>query len=159
MYINDEIWNAFTKMDAVSLEWHVKNYAALSAIARESIDRKMDSDRYDRIFRQHAFSMVREFDSLILNGYSEQQAAARLLIKYANLQNKRKAITKKMRFDVLERDGFVCRYCGRKAPDVELEVDHIIPVCEGGPTVLDNLVTACKDCNRGKAGRELKTKE
>lgn len=31
-----------------------------------------------------------------------------------------------------------------------LEVDHIIPYCEGGMDAEDNLVTACRACNRGK---------
>jgi hypothetical protein len=38
---------------------------------------------------------------------------------------------------------------------VTLEVDHIIPVVSGGKNTEDNLITACFDCNRGKAGNEL----
>ncbi len=56
----------------------------------------------------------------------------------------------KVRFAVLNRDGFSCRYCGRSAPDVDLHVDHVIPVARGGTNDLDNLVTACADCNLGK---------
>lgn len=55
-----------------------------------------------------------------------------------------------VRWVVLERDQFTCRYCGQFAPNVRLEVDHITPVCEGGTDALDNLVTACGACNRGK---------
>jgi len=67
----------------------------------------------------------------------------------------RKAISKKMRFEVFKRDKFTCQYCGRMAPDVILEVDHIKPVAEGGETEMINLVTSCKECNRGKGKREL----
>lgn len=62
----------------------------------------------------------------------------------------RKPISKKMRFEVFKRDGFRCQYCGRSAPDVILEVDHITPVSAGGKNSLMNLVTSCRDCNRGK---------
>lgn len=31
-----------------------------------------------------------------------------------------------------------------------LEVDHVHPVAEGGTNHIDNLLTACFDCNRGK---------
>lgn len=31
------------------------------------------------------------------------------------------------RFRILERDNFTCQYCGNKAPDVILHVDHKIP--------------------------------
>jgi excisionase family DNA binding protein len=57
----------------------------------------------------------------------------------------------RLRFSVLQRDGFTCRYCGRKAPDVELRVDHIVPVAQGGTDHPDNLCAACTDCNAGKA--------
>ena len=63
---------------------------------------------------------------------------------------KRKPISKKIRFEVFKRDKFVCQYCGRMAPDVILEVDHIVPVAEGGTNDLLNLITSCRDCNRGK---------
>lgn len=70
-------------------------------------------------------------------------------------KTKRKSISKKTRFEVFKRDSFTCQYCGSKAPDVVLEVDHIEPVSEGGTDDLINLVTACFDCNRGKSNRRL----
>lgn len=66
-----------------------------------------------------------------------------------------KAVSVRMRFEVFKRDDFTCRYCGRKSPDVVLEVDHVVPVCEGGTNDSMNLVTSCWDCNRGKAGVPL----
>ena len=44
----------------------------------------------------------------------------------------------------------MCQYCGQSAPDVVLEVDHIVPVAEGGDNDIMNLITSCRDCNRGK---------
>lgn len=66
------------------------------------------------------------------------------------------SLSQRKRFDILERDEFRCRYCGRMAPLVELEVDHVHPRCENGPDVPDNLVSACVDCNRGKRDRILR---
>lgn len=63
----------------------------------------------------------------------------------------RTAISKKTRFDVFKRDGFQCCYCGAHPSEtIVLEVDHIHPVADGGTNDIDNLVTACFDCNRGK---------
>lgn len=59
-------------------------------------------------------------------------------------------VSNELRFKVLCRDNFTCQYCGRKAPDVELEVDHIYPVSKGGKAREDNLVTSCVSCNSGK---------
>lgn len=67
----------------------------------------------------------------------------------------RKGITKKTRFEVFKRDNFTCQYCGRMAPDVILEVDHINPVSNGGDNEILNLITSCFDCNRGKGKRKL----
>ena len=71
---------------------------------------------------------------------------------------KRKEISKKTRFEVFKRDSFKCQYCGCDAPNVILECDHIIPVAEGGENDLLNLVTSCRDCNRGKGKTRLTDK-
>jgi hypothetical protein len=67
----------------------------------------------------------------------------------------RVALSKRIRFEVFKRDRFCCQYCGRHPPDVVLEVDHIVPVCDGGDSSEGNLLAACFDCNRGKAGTSL----
>lgn len=60
-----------------------------------------------------------------------------------------------LRFLVLRRDGFRCTYCGRSAQDVgvRLHVDHIVPVAHDGLTLVENLRTACIECNLGKGTR------
>lgn len=65
-------------------------------------------------------------------------------------------LSKTQRFEVFKRDRFTCQYCGSTPPKVVLEVDHIEPVASGGTDDEGNLITACFDCNRGKAARDLK---
>lgn len=62
----------------------------------------------------------------------------------------RQKIGKQLRFEVFKRDGFTCQYCGAKAPDVVLNVDHVNPVAAGGTNDITNLVTSCVSCNLGK---------
>lgn len=69
--------------------------------------------------------------------------------------SKRKAISKKVRFEVFKRDSFTCQYCGAQSPDVVLHVDHINPVAGGGDNDILNLVTSCEPCNNGKGARTL----
>jgi len=58
----------------------------------------------------------------------------------------------KVRFAVLERDGFTCQYCGRGVKDgVKLEVEHLRPRSKGGTNEYINLVTSCQECNLGKS--------
>lgn len=67
----------------------------------------------------------------------------------------RKAISKKRRFEVFKRDGFICQYCGSHPPSVILHVDHIVPVKEGGGNEEANLITSCQHCNLGKSATPL----
>ena len=62
---------------------------------------------------------------------------------------------KRLRFRVFERDNFTCQYCGKRPPEVILHVDHVYPVSKGGKGEIENLITACADCNLGKATLEL----
>jgi len=65
------------------------------------------------------------------------------------------AISKRLRFEILRRDEHTCQYCGEKAPNVTLHVDHVKPKTLGGTDGPDNLVAACKDCNTGKSSASL----
>lgn len=56
----------------------------------------------------------------------------------------------KLRFQIFERDGFACVYCGRRAPEATLEIDHIKPKSKGGSNHPENYATACRECNVGK---------
>lgn len=60
---------------------------------------------------------------------------------------------------VFARDGYKCIYCGKSgigSRRVLLNVDHVIPQSQGGPTRADNLVTSCRDCNEIKSNRSVK---
>ena len=72
--------------------------------------------------------------------------------KKKKYQARRRAIKLKTRFAILERDGFMCIYCGKNGTEGTLHVDHVVPVSKGGETTEDNLVTACVECNLGKHG-------
>jgi hypothetical protein len=67
----------------------------------------------------------------------------------------RKGLSQRVRFEVFKRDGFKCYYCGRTPPDVNLQVDHVLPVSKGGTSEITNLVTSCFDCNIGKSNKDL----
>lgn len=54
---------------------------------------------------------------------------------------------------VLARDRETCQYCGIQPGRLHLTVDHVVPRSQGGQTVWENVVTACRDCNHRKGGR------
>ncbi len=60
-------------------------------------------------------------------------------------------MTPRLRYQIMQRDGFRCVLCGAsQANGATLHVDHIQPISKGGLTVPENLRTLCDLCNFGK---------
>lgn len=76
-----------------------------------------------------------------------QQAADGTIVK-AMIRKCERLIAGQVSWNVFMRDGFKCRYCGRG--DAPLTVDHLVLWEEGGPSIEDNLVAACKKCNKAR---------
>jgi hypothetical protein len=63
-----------------------------------------------------------------------------------------RVIAQNTSWEVFRRDQYQCRYCGRN--DVPLTVDHLVLWEEGGPSTPDNLVSACKRCNKKRGNMQ-----
>lgn len=72
--------------------------------------------------------------------------------QFKKVQSKRRLA---FRFEILNRDNFTCQYCGQKAPDVVLEIDHIFPKSKGGINAQENYKTSCRVCDIGKGDKLL----
>lgn len=64
-----------------------------------------------------------------------------------------KAVVRLTRRNVMLRDEHTCQYCTRRLPVRELNLDHVVPRCRGGPDSWENLVTSCRSCNLRKGRR------
>lgn len=59
----------------------------------------------------------------------------------------------RLRNHIFERDHYTCRYCGNADTERKwLIAEHVVPAPDG-PTTEENLVTACRPCNKRKGGR------
>lgn len=70
----------------------------------------------------------------------------------------RSLMSKDLRFEILTRDNFTCCICGRSRldnKDIKLEVDHKLPISQGGKTIESNLWTLCFECNHGKLNKKV----
>lgn len=73
-----------------------------------------------------------------------------LLTKYEALPRQKVNFCRR---SIWKRDNFTCQYCGRKPPQDECTLDHILPKSLGGGTSWHNCVLACYQCNSQKADR------
>lgn len=64
----------------------------------------------------------------------------------AILRKSQRQIDQSVSWSVYRRDEYACRYCGRA--DVPLTVDHVDLWEDGGASVEENLITACRRCNK-----------
>jgi len=64
----------------------------------------------------------------------------------ANLHIANRSVRKR----IFKRDGNRCLHCGS---DVDLSIDHVVAVVNGGGNEDDNLQTLCKKCNSSKGGK------
>lgn len=55
-------------------------------------------------------------------------------------------------WNVFRRDKYACRYCGND--QVPLTVDHLVLWEDGGPAIEDNLVAACRKCNKRRGNTQ-----
>lgn len=99
----------------------------------------------------HKCYFISDFNE-IYNRYNEMKNNGKIM--KINSEIERSKINSSIRYDVLKRDNYRCKICGRGSKDgVKLHVDHIIPVSKGGKTEMNNLQTLCSDCNIGKSNK------
>lgn len=72
-------------------------------------------------------------------------------INKALVRKSQRQIDASVSWAVFKRDGYRCRYCGKDGP---LTVDHVDLWEAGGATVEENLLSACRKCNRTRGNME-----
>ena len=96
-----------------------------------------------------SYSAQRKIEMSAIFDRIKYQSEAEQSIKY-----QRSLMTASKRYDIMRRDGFRCKLCGRSADDgANLEVDHILAVSRGGKSTDNNLRTLCRECNQGKKAK------
>lgn len=87
---------------------------------------------------------------------SERLAIALPSVLKLSNSHKNQRCVKFSRSAVFWRDKYTCQYCGERKQTQELTFDHVIPKHFKTPQssrTWENIVSACRDCNRRKGGR------
>ena len=141
---------------------YAREFERLLLYANNSAEKKLCEQRKATPLLEASFTVelyYTYFDQCKIAKYSYDAIGIQKAIEEAKMievnkllmQRERLIMSDSLRFQVLKRDNYTCQICGKQAKDgVQLEVDHIIPIAKGGKTVIDNLQTLCKQCNRGK---------
>lgn len=64
--------------------------------------------------------------------------------------------SQKRRKFMLKRDELTCAICGQVRLATDLQVDHVIPLAEGGPDTIENCQLACLECHSRKTSEEAR---
>lgn len=105
---------------------------------------------------QDAVKMKYEGTIDVIVEYSEEVSSPSItwkmpaVIRLHKMPTTQKKGVKFSRVNVYQRDKFCCQYCGRKFPMAQLSYDHVVPRANGGRTIWENIVTACRRCNSKK---------
>ncbi len=79
------------------------------------------------------------------------QAKDGSLVK-AIMRKSQRQVSQVVSWEVFRRDGYSCRYCANdKTP---LTVDHLVLWEEGGPSIVANLLSACRNCNKTRGNMQ-----
>lgn len=68
----------------------------------------------------------------------------------------RGSLSNNQKLTIRKRDRDTCRYCGKYCNDSIRQFDHVLPVVDGGPTTVHNMVVSCMDCNQKKGTNHWK---
>lgn len=58
------------------------------------------------------------------------------------------------RIRILDRYLNCCHKCGKVFDPTDLEVDHVVPLSEGGADTDENCAPCCRPCHRSKTAQE-----
>ncbi|WP_413673286.1 HNH endonuclease [Massilia cellulosiltytica] len=97
-------------------------------------------------------------EKLNMERETRDRADAKLVAKIVLMRNKiyvSRCFPSQLRLIIFERDKYCCQVCLRNKETLlklgrHLEVDHILPVIDGGKTTYSNGMTICNECNIAK---------
>jgi 5-methylcytosine-specific restriction endonuclease McrA len=102
--------------------------------------------------RSLANERMKKFNATMRGKASQALASTRKQIRRLGIDVEDDLTLHDVLFTFAMADG-ECSYCGKKVDDYQL--DHIIPLSEGGPNTFSNITVACPSCNSSKHNKNV----
>ena len=104
------------------------------------------------LLRENKAHEVESTDILLFSEKLSLRAPAVIVLTQYQSIGKPRRTGNSTRPRILQRDAYVCQYCG----GVARTVDHVIPKSDGGRDTWTNMVACCAKCNARKGALSLK---
>lgn len=99
----------------------------------------------DQLDAAELYAILRQTDDPVIFE-NDETGAVKAIVRKAQ-----RAVSGAVQQAVWARDDCQCMYCGDyMSADVQITVDHFVPLEEGGEGVPENLLTSCRSCNKAK---------
>lgn len=135
----------------------IKSCVALGLFSKELFDKErvLTSKEIQRRWLKYTHFVGKDFYKSPLNLLGNNIKVPKYKIEYDSKRMYNINVKEWYRIikAVFKRDNYTCQYCGKVGG--KLEADHIIPFSKGGTDDMDNLVTACRKCNRQKRDKSV----
>jgi 5-methylcytosine-specific restriction endonuclease McrA len=135
---------------------HVKSYRQANLEARREYDRQ----QYQKTKPQRKMYIESKREHIRAYDRDRQRRPMRVAWRriYGRLQNhlrrtRYNTLTATEWKSRLEEFNYKCAYCLQGVNNLEME--HMVPVTEGGKTEMNNIVPSCPTCNRKKSNKNL----
>ena len=99
-----------------------------------------------------AFKVLEVNQEELLKIFEQLDTLAVTGVEKVVLRKSQRNIEQGISWEVFRRDNFTCRYCG--ADNVPMTVDHVVRWENLGQSVADNLICACRKCNKTRGNTE-----
>lgn len=134
-----------TKISDAQIKTTLEGLQTIGAIRKEN-DPNRDGTLY-RVMLPEEIEICQQYRHKI---NQENSVSAKIIDLTADYYNVREN-----RLKVYEKDDYKCKYCSKQLTRFTATLDHIKPVAEGGDNSLENLATACLNCNSRKNSKPL----
>jgi 5-methylcytosine-specific restriction endonuclease McrA len=136
-------------------EWRQRNKDRLEEYQRRGLEKNPEMMREAN---RRSYGKHRERMLAIKKAYAQAHRELRLMIAHryrARKNGNGGSFTPEEWTQLKARYDYTCLRCGQREPDIQLSVDHVIPISKGGSNNIDNIQPLCRSCNSAKWAKHI----